>query len=251
MNGDKASARRLGLGSRLALAIGLAVAVVILVAGLAVQVAVVDRFDAYLADVRQERYAEVVAATTTLVQEKGDLRLRKQDLRRLAVLAGDLLVLRDADGNEVARIDSLPGTGSAGSAAGPTVELPITVDGQLVGTLEVLPVTGTAQPGTTAAPAAFRESTFEILAIAGAGVVLASILVTYLLARRLTRPLRGLAVAARQVEAGDLAVRVPLPADAESHDLAVAFNSMAEGWSGLRPFGSAPRAISPTSSARR
>jgi len=229
VTGDRGPSRRLGLGSRLALAIGLAVAIVILVAGLAVQVAVVERFDAYLADVRQERYAEVVAATATLVQEQGDLRLRKQDLRRLAVLAGGLLVLRDVDGNEVARIDSLPGTGGAGAAAEPPVDLPITVDGQLVGTLEVLPLTGTAPAGTTAAPAVFRESTVQILALAGAGVVLASILVTFLLARRLTRPLRGLAVAARRVEGGDLAVRVPIPADAESHDLAVAFNSMAEG----------------------
>jgi two-component system sensor histidine kinase BaeS len=229
VTGAKASATRLGLGSRLALATGLAVGVVILIAGLAVQVAVVERFDAYLADVRQERYAEVVASTAALVQEQGDLRLRKQDLRRLAVLAGGLLVLRDIDGNVVARIDSLPGTGGAAAAAEPPIDLPVTVEGQLVGTLEVLPVTGTAPAGTTAAPRVFRESTVQILTLAGAGVVLASILVTFLLAQRLTRPLRGLAVAARRVEAGDLAVRVPIPADAESHDLAVAFNSMAEG----------------------
>ena len=53
-------------------------------------------------------------------------------------------------------------------------------------------------------------------------------LATLLLARRLTRPLGTLATAAERVERGDLTVRVPLPRDAESHELATAFNQMAE-----------------------
>ncbi len=220
--------RRLGLGTRLALAIGFAVAVVIFIAGVIVEVGVVGRFDAYVADVRHERYAEVLTATTDLVRAQGDLNLRKQDLRQIAVMAGGLVVLRGPDGQVATRIDSLPGLGMAGSAAGPPVELPLIVDGRSVGTLEVLPLGGTADPGTTAAPALFKETATEILALAGAGAVLASILVAFVLARRLTRPLGTLARAARRVEGGDLSVRVPLPADAESHDLASAFNAMAE-----------------------
>ncbi len=221
--------RRLGLGTRLALAIGVAVAAVIFAAGVLVEIGVFGRFDAYLAEVRHERQIEVLTVALDLVGERGDLALRPQDLRRLAVIAGGLIVLRDTGGQVVARIDELPGIGGMGGAGTePPIEIPLVVDGRSVGTLEIVPFATAVEQGTAAAPVVFRETATEVLLAAGLGAVLASIMVAFILARRLTRPLGTLAAAAARVEQGDLSARVPLPGDAESHGVAWAFNSMAE-----------------------
>ena len=221
----------MGLGTRLAIAIGSAVAVVILVTGALMSEVVNDRFNGYLSETRSGRYDQVASLTADLVRDQGGLRLKKQDLRRLAVVAGGPLAILDPSGNVVTGIDSLPGGGSGSKpgsedSSGPPVVVPIVVDGATVGSLEIRPLAG---PDDVSAPApvAFRQD--ATLVVVGAAVLAAvlAFLATLVLARRLTRPLGMLAGAAEQVEKGDLSVRVPLPGDAESHELAVAFNQMA------------------------
>ena len=225
----EASRPRLGLATRFALATGGAVAIVILAAGMLISMGVIGQFDAYLAEVRAGRYAEVASLTADLVRERGGLDVKKQDLRRLAVVAGGTITIRDAAGAEVARLDELPGLGkgAAKNSSGTPVSVPIVVDGVPTGTLEILPLSGPDNVGAPA-PAAFREAATAVVFAGGLLAVVASMLVALFVARRLVRPIGALAVAARRIEGGDLAVRVPIPADAESHDLAVAFNDMAE-----------------------
>ncbi|UCH87022.1 MAG: HAMP domain-containing protein [Dehalococcoidia bacterium] len=69
--------------------------------------------------------------------------------------------------------------------------------------------------------------TFNLLALTG-GVLLASLLVGYLLAKFLTSPLSRLAEAAQAVGRGELSQRVDVPDDREVGQVAVAFNAMAE-----------------------
>jgi two-component system sensor histidine kinase BaeS len=219
------------LATRLSLAIGGAVAVVILAAGVLVAVGVLGRFDAYLDAARRDRYEEVAAAAADLVAERGGLDLRKQELRQLAVAAGGPIEIRDPAGVVVARLDSLPGIGTGPPASRPlpesAVAVPIVIDGREVGSLVVRPFAG-ASESAASAPTGFRETATLILLAAGLGAVLASIAVAWLLARRLTRPLRDLATASRRIGAGDLGTRVALPPDAEGRDLGIAFNAMAE-----------------------
>lgn len=220
--------RRLGLATRFALVTGCSVAIVILATGALISLGVIGRFDAYLADVRAGRYAEVASLTADLVQERGGLDIKKQDLRRLAVVAGGTVTIRDSAGDAVTSLDELPGIGKGASRRTATtpVSVPIVVDGVPVGTLEILPLAGPEDAGAQA-PAAFREAAAAVVVVGGLLAVVASMVVAFVVARRLVRPVGALAVAARRIEGGDLAVRVPVPVDAESHDLAIAFNDMA------------------------
>jgi two-component system sensor histidine kinase BaeS len=65
------------------------------------------------------------------------------------------------------------------------------------------------------------------LLVAGVLAVGALVVAATLLSERLTRPLRGVAAAARRLGAGDLAARASGGPDRESADLADAFNAMA------------------------
>jgi two-component system sensor histidine kinase BaeS len=66
------------------------------------------------------------------------------------------------------------------------------------------------------------------LLVAGVLAVGALVLASALLSERLTRPLRGVAAAARRLGSGDLGARAAGGADRESQELAGAFNAMAE-----------------------
>ena len=66
------------------------------------------------------------------------------------------------------------------------------------------------------------------LLITGVVAVIAMLVAAALVADRLTRPLRDVAAAARRLGSGDLAARATGGADAESSELAAAFNGMAE-----------------------
>lgn len=223
--------RRLSLASRLALAIGGAVAVVIAAAGLLVAFGVIGRFDAYLEAAHMERYRQAAVMATELISQRGSLDLKKQDLRGLAVEAGGPLEIRDPSGVVAARIETLPGigegSGGARSVTGAPVEVPLVLDGAEIGSLVVYPLVGSG-PERASAPASFREAAALILGAAGLGIVFASIGVAWVIARRLTNPLRELATASRRIGAGDLSTRVVPPPDAEGHELGAAFNAMAE-----------------------
>lgn len=64
------------------------------------------------------------------------------------------------------------------------------------------------------------------LALAGAGGVLLALLLSYLLARRLTRPIGALSTATRRVAAGQAGVEVPVEGSDELADLGRSFNEM-------------------------
>jgi two-component system sensor histidine kinase BaeS len=223
--------RRRSLATRLALAIGLAVSVVILAAGTLVGVGVIARFDAFLATARAERYTQAASVAADLAASRGSLALEVRDLRELAVVAGGAVEIRDTEGHVLSQLESLPGVGSGppgtGSATGPGVSFPIIIDGVTVGVLVVYPLLGSEMQAGPA-PAGFRESAGLILSGAGVGLIVACVVIGWLLARRLTDPLRDLAAATRRIGAGDLSARVALPQDAEGHDLGLAFNTMAE-----------------------
>ncbi len=221
---------RASLASRLALAIAAAVGIIVVATGVLVGSGVIGRFDAYLDEARAGRYRSAAALAADLVTANGGLDLRKQDLRELAVSAGGPLEIRDPSGAVVARIDSLPGvSGGAPGGRTPTgepVEVPIVVAGTEAGTLVVYPLAGSATEAGPA-PSGFRETAALILLAAGLGIVVASALVSWVLARRLTRPLRDLATASHRIGSGDLSTRVVPPPDAEGHELGEAFNAMA------------------------
>jgi signal transduction histidine kinase len=79
------------------------------------------------------------------------------------------------------------------------------------------------QPVTTVTAAAV----FEKLWLALAAGLVAGIVAGFLLARRLGRPLRQVAVAARRLSAGDREARAPTDAPAEIADVSVALNDLA------------------------
>lgn len=66
------------------------------------------------------------------------------------------------------------------------------------------------------------------LLVTGGVAVAALLLAAVLLSDRMTRPLRGVAAAARRLGAGDLGARARGGSDAESVELAAAFNDMAD-----------------------
>ena len=70
-------------------------------------------------------------------------------------------------------------------------------------------------------------NTSLILAVIAAGV--AAILLTWLLSRRILRPVEALTAAARNMEKGDLSKRVEVSSKDEIGELAHAFNAMADG----------------------
>ena len=75
--------------------------------------------------------------------------------------------------------------------------------------------------------AAFTESVRRSLLLVGVGGTALAAVAGFVLARRLTRPLRTIEDAAREIAAGDTAVRVPVTGEGELATLAEGFNVMA------------------------
>ena len=75
---------------------------------------------------------------------------------------------------------------------------------------------------------------FTSLVIAGLGGALVAAVVSFFLARRLTRPLRALSAATGRVAAGDPPVRLPVDGEDELADLTRAFNAMASDLASAR-----------------
>ena len=73
----------------------------------------------------------------------------------------------------------------------------------------------------------FSQSIGNVLFVALALAVLASVLLAIILSRRIAQPLAEVGAAARRVAGGDLAARVPRPAPDELASLADSFNQMA------------------------
>jgi signal transduction histidine kinase len=96
--------------------------------------------------------------------------------------------------------------------------VPVVSNGRTVGAVRV----------TQSVDAVNREVRNDVLALVGVGVValLLGVVVAFLLANSLAKPLRGLASTARRVEHGDLDARAREEGSAEQREVAHAFNDM-------------------------
>lgn len=107
---------------------------------------------------------------------------------------------------------------------GPEHRLPISVGGQVVGTAVVqLPATGLLPQDVS-----FRASVNRVLLYGGLAAGLVALLLGIVLARRVTSPVRELALAARAFASGDRGRRVRDDAPDEFGEMARAFNAMGD-----------------------
>jgi signal transduction histidine kinase len=199
------------LALRLAIVMAGVVVVVLLVAGVIVNRAVSRSLEEQLGPREQQRLA-LAGAIIEEALERGNERAIPLLLQRIA--------------NETRGEVRLTGPGVlAQRTGGPplpdeteTITAPLS-DAYSAWTLE-LEVPSTQAPLLRA----FNSA----LLIAGVGAVAALLLAAALLSSRVTRPLRDVALAAHRLGDGDLAVRAEGGPDAESAELAAAFNGMAD-----------------------
>jgi signal transduction histidine kinase len=206
-------ARGQPLAVRLGVVLALGVVVVLLVTGIIVN-RVVDRSVVdTLTAAEQARLdllvtsIEELRATDRPFADRAVQRL----LRRMVSVSGGQATLRSAQGDVVASFGRTPANASI------VVEpLPAEAGG---GSIELrLP---------SLVPPFLRVFNLALV-VGGVASVLAIVVITLVSADRITRPLRALGVAARRLGDGDLAVRAAGGPDRESHELADAFNVMAE-----------------------
>jgi signal transduction histidine kinase len=200
------------LSMRLALLLSAAVLAVLLVTGLAVNRIVSRSLEQELTAVQRERLTIVTEALANvdLAAPRGR-RFAEMTLQRVAVSIRGRAELLDATGRVlVARGQLPPGVPSE------RITEPILGDNGLTLALQV-----------PSADQAFLRVFNATLLIAGVLAVLVLVAVAALLSDRLTRPLRGVATAARRLGAGDLSARASGGPDRESQELAEAFNAMA------------------------
>jgi two-component system sensor histidine kinase BaeS len=212
-------ASRRPLVVRLAIPLAVAVVAVLLIVGLLVNRVVSHNVEATLTEQQQARLGFATEGLSLLLQADRGPRVEnviRRTLRQIAVQSGGVATLLDAEGRVVDRFGRLPDGGSV-----QRIEEPLTADGDQLGTLVI------EMPGAPPAQAAFLRTFNLTLLIAGAAVVVVLVGVSALLADRLTRPLRGVAAAAHRLGAGDLSARATGGPDAESAELAEAFNAMA------------------------
>lgn len=195
------------------------------------------------AEVRAESASQVALVATSAAGELD----RPDELRELVAEAGEGLggrvIATDADGvvladsagrglegadyrNRPEIAQALQGQSAQGQRESASLgeELlftaaPVLEEGEVVGAVR-------ATQSVAAVADEIREDTLVLIA-AGAVALLVGVIVAWLLAGFLTRPLRSLAGAARRVAEGDLAARAPVEGSREQREVAEAFNDMA------------------------
>jgi signal transduction histidine kinase len=201
------------LAVRLAILLAGVLVVVLLVAGVVVNRAASRSLEDTLGPREQER----LNLAGTIVEEG---LARGVGVRGMQALVGG--IARQTGG--VVRI--VDDSGTVLAQAG---RLPRDVETQSLSTELSDAAGGGALEIEVASPGApFLRAFNGALLITGGVAVVALLAAAALVASRLTRPLREVAAAARRLGAGDLAARARGGADAESAELAAAFNDMAE-----------------------
>lgn len=219
--------RRLGLGFA-----AIAVAAALLTA-LVVNLAFSSRFDTYLEQQRSARTEQMVAAVSAVYQAAGRWdRDRLDQLAPAVAMAGADVRLLDPAGELLWPAEGSDPTGMAqmhrtmmetGPLTDP-VSVPLTIDGQLRGTLQVaLPV-----GSVPVADQQLRASVNQMLLAGGLAVALAASVFGMVLARRVTRPVAELTAAARDLRGGNRSRRAAVTGDDEVAELGRAFNELAE-----------------------
>lgn len=199
------------LATRLALVLAGAVLVVLLVAGLVVNAVVSRSFEDQLTAQQQRRLSDAAAIIGSL--PGGRLRLA---VSRLAPVTGGRVSVLDTSGAVIASGGRPP----AGRAE--RLEQAVSGDGPAATLVVELPQRVQGGPEHT-----FLRVFNIVLVVVGVLSVVVLIVAAGLLSDRLTRPLRGVAAAARRLGAGDLGARASGGSDRESRELASAFNTMA------------------------
>lgn len=208
---------RLGLRARLAIAL---VSVAVLAVGLATLLANrgLDPLVGEAARSRLQSSAEHMAevAAAVYVDESGWSQGTRRTLAHLAELDGLRFSVEALD---TARFgdDLPPGTDTA--------RAPVTVDGRLVGTIEIA---GDELGLLTPEEEHLQHSLNRLHLVAGAASVAAALLLAFLLAETLSRPLRRIRVAAERIDRGDLHARVEPTGDPEVRSVAQSLNRLAE-----------------------
>ncbi|HEX6139091.1 MAG TPA: HAMP domain-containing sensor histidine kinase [Candidatus Limnocylindria bacterium] len=200
------------LSVRLVLLMTVAFVAVLLLAGFAVNRVVSRSLADELAGVQRDRLAFLAAQLEDVDLDQPRVRQAvRMALQRAARPMQGRLEVVDADGSVLLAAGELRNPDGA-----QVVEEPVPGD---AGYRLVLRLPG-GDP-------AFLRIFNVTLVVAGVLAVGALIVLAALLSDRLTRPLRGVAAAARRLGAGDLAARAAGGPDRESTELAEAFNAMA------------------------
>ena len=212
MTASREAGRGQPLGLRLALTLSAAVLAVLLIAGLAVNRIVSGNLQQELSAADRDRITVVAGAIGEVdLAAPRALHAVEVVLRRMANTMRGHVRLVDADGGTLVDVGKLPP-----GALTEAITEPIPGSGANL----VIDV-------PRASPAFLRVFNLTLLA-AGLLAVLAVVVVALLLSSRLTRPLQQVAAAAGRFGHGDLAARAEGGPDRESHDLADAFNAMAD-----------------------
>ena len=200
------------LGLRMALVLSAAVLAVLLIAGLAVNRIVSGSLEQELSAAEKDRIT-VVAGAISGVDLAAPRALHGVEvvLRRMANAMRGHVRLVEADGQALVDVGKLP----PGVATETITEL---IPGSEA-SLEI---------EVPRADRAFLRIFNLSLLIAGLLAIVVVVAVSLLLSSRLTRPLQGVAAAAQRLGHGDLTARAEGGPDRESHELADAFNVMAE-----------------------
>jgi len=198
---------RFGLRARLALAL---VAIVVLAVGLATLLSNRGLHPrvSHAAQSRLERSAEHMAEVAGAVygDEGGWSAEARNTLTHLAKLNSLRLRLN-------------------GALPAPSATAPVLVDGREVATVAVAPESGAL---LTQEEEHLQTSLDRLHLAAGAVSVVAALLLAFLLAETLSRPLRRIRDAAQRIEEGDLTARVEPSGDSEMRAVGHALNRLAE-----------------------
>ena len=112
-----------------------------------------------------------------------------------------------------------------GTLPEPAASAPVVADGKRVATIAVAPAGGDL---LTPEEEHLQSSVNRLHLVAGAASVVAALLLAFLLAETLSRPLRRIRQAAQRIEEGDLTARVEPSGDSEMRAVGHALNRLAE-----------------------
>lgn len=201
------------LALRLAVILAAVLVIVLVLAGFVVNRAASRSLDDTLRPRDQQRLGLAAALVGEGLERGVDHRGIRMLLQRVAAESGGTARIVDADGSVMVEAGRRPPRGDTETLS---VELSAAAGG---GALEVV---------VANARAPFIGAFNSALLVTGIVAVLALLAAAALVANRVTRPLRTVGAAAQRLEAGDLTARASGGPDAESAELAGAFNAMAD-----------------------